>query len=613
VVVGLLVASLAATANAQTPGEKIASALDEAEHFVINDKPQAHKLLNDAQRDLTKLDDPWLRARARFLECALMDERASVATAERELVAASAAGDLAAQARALICRANTFNTHRALVEAERDFAAAAKLAHKSGDVVIEAFALLNAGYLRYSRGAAADALTDLQAAYDIFARQNHQKEQVDTLTTIAGIYADSKVAQYDRAIEYYEKAIPVFERLKRPYDIADTLFNIGATYREKGDMKAAMESFQRADAIFMRLKKSDDVAAIDREIGVTLVKSGRPAEALARFDKALRYYRSSGDRDSAAATVQARGAAYTKLKRPAEAIRDLEARTYYLAADSARFLVRIDEDLAAAYELAGRWPEANAALRRHVQRQSKLFEEQRDQQAARLRVEFDTKRRDEENAALTRENALRSSALTAAQRAARLQNGVIALVVLLAATLAALFWRQLSYARRLRVMALTDELTRLPNRRHIMLVAAEAFASARATAHPMSVIMFDIDHFKRINDTWGHAAGDLVLQRVAHSCRVSLRPGDLLGRIGGEEFLVVARDASAEGAAGLAERLRSAVESTRFSDIDSSLVVTISLGVASSENFTSFEKLMQRADALLYEAKEGGRNRVARG
>jgi diguanylate cyclase (GGDEF)-like protein len=129
----------------------------------------------------------------------------------------------------------------------------------------------------------------------------------------------------------------------------------------------------------------------------------------------------------------------------------------------------------------------------------------------------------------------------------------------------------------------------------------------------MSVIMFDVDHFKRINDTWGHAAGDLVLQRVAHACRVSLRPGDLLGRIGGEEFLVVARDASAEGAAGLAERLRSAVESTRFSDIDSSLVVTISLGVASSENFTSFEKLMQRADALLYEAKEGGRNRVARG
>jgi diguanylate cyclase (GGDEF)-like protein len=94
---------------------------------------------------------------------------------------------------------------------------------------------------------------------------------------------------------------------------------------------------------------------------------------------------------------------------------------------------------------------------------------------------------------------------------------------------------------------------------------------------------------------------------------VSLRPGDLLGRIGGEEFLVVARDASAEGAAGLAERLRSAVESTRFSDIEPSLVVTISLGVASSENFPSFEKLMQRVDALLYEAKEGGRNRVARG
>lgn len=157
---------------------------------------------------------------------------------------------------------------------------------------------------------------------------------------------------------------------------------------------------------------------------------------------------------------------------------------------------------------------------------------------------------------------------------------------------------------------MTDELTRVPNRRHIMLVANETFESARRSASAMSVLTFDIDKFKRINDTWGHAAGDVVLQRVAHVCRMSLRPGDVVGRVGGEEFLVIVRDTDRDEAVRLGERLRLAVESTSFADVDPLLHVTISVGVASSTDFPSFDKLAQRADELLYEAKEGGRNRV---
>jgi diguanylate cyclase (GGDEF)-like protein len=164
--------------------------------------------------------------------------------------------------------------------------------------------------------------------------------------------------------------------------------------------------------------------------------------------------------------------------------------------------------------------------------------------------------------------------------------------------------------RRMRDMAMTDELTRLPNRRHFLAAAEEQLQHARSAHTPFALIAFDIDYFKRINDTWGHAAGDLVLQRVAHACRAALRPGDQIGRTGGEEFMVVLPNASEHDAVAVAERLRVAVESIDFRDIDPSLRVTISLGVASRTREDSLARLSAMADELLYRAKERGRNRV---
>lgn len=608
---GVCSLTLTVAVMAQAP-QQVTAALDEADRLQKSDAPRARQILASIRGELARLGESRLIARAELLECNVAGEPPRArAAADRGLVAATRARDFATQSRLLVCRGEAFVNEGRSVEAERDFLQAAEFARRGGDAAAEGMARTNAGYLRYARGANADALIDLQAAYEIQTRLGLEEPRLATLTVIANIYADPEVAQFDRAIEYYRQVLAAYERLNKPADVADTLFNLGGTWRKKGNVAAALDHLQRAAAIFTDLKKPDDTAFTQREIGSTLTRDGRPGEALPWFEKAMRYSVSVDDRDAIAATHQARGSALAKLGRSAEAIRDLEAaRPYYEEMKNTRFLARIDEDLAAAYAQSGRSADAFSALQRHVRWQRELFEAQRDEHAARLRVEFDTERRDEVNRALTRENELRASALAAAKRAARLQNGVIALVVLLAIALAALFWRQLTHARRLRIIALTDELTRVPNRRHIMLVANETFDAARRTSSAMSVLTFDIDKFKRINDTWGHAAGDVVLQRVAHVCRMSLRPGDVVGRTGGEEFLVIVRDTDREEAAHLGERLRAAVESTSFSDVDPALHVTISLGVASSTQFASFPDLARRADELLYEAKESGRNRV---
>jgi diguanylate cyclase (GGDEF)-like protein len=163
----------------------------------------------------------------------------------------------------------------------------------------------------------------------------------------------------------------------------------------------------------------------------------------------------------------------------------------------------------------------------------------------------------------------------------------------------------------MRTMALTDELTRIANRRSILALGEEELQRARHASTPFSLLSFDVDHFKRINDTWGHAAGDRVLQCIAYACRTALRPGDHLGRVGGEEFTVLLPSTAIAEARQVAERLRATVESLDFSAIDPSLRVTISLGVAEwTPSDGTLARLSGRADDVLYRAKESGRNRV---
>lgn len=161
--------------------------------------------------------------------------------------------------------------------------------------------------------------------------------------------------------------------------------------------------------------------------------------------------------------------------------------------------------------------------------------------------------------------------------------------------------------------AYTDVLTGLPNRRRFLEVADAELLRAQRFHQPAALLMVDIDHFKRVNDTYGHDAGDLVLRIVAATARASLRQVDTLGRLGGEEFAVVLPQSDLDQAAAVAERLRLAVAAANI-ELPSTpaLHVTISIGVAPALAGTSLAALLARADQALYEAKHGGRNRVCR-
>ena len=166
---------------------------------------------------------------------------------------------------------------------------------------------------------------------------------------------------------------------------------------------------------------------------------------------------------------------------------------------------------------------------------------------------------------------------------------------------------------QLKLQALTDDLTGVSNRRHFFAVAEHEVHRAVRYRRPLSVLTLDIDHFKRVNDTHGHAVGDAVIQALARLAQDRLRMTDLLARTGGEEFVVLLPETDLAGAALTAERMRAAVAVARLPTPAGELTCTISIGVAQLAAHETLDALLSRADAALYRAKNGGRNRVEQG
>ncbi|WP_266169745.1 GGDEF domain-containing protein [Dyella subtropica] len=169
-----------------------------------------------------------------------------------------------------------------------------------------------------------------------------------------------------------------------------------------------------------------------------------------------------------------------------------------------------------------------------------------------------------------------------------------------------LHWHNFELELRLNRSATVDELTGLANRRRVLQLARRLFARCRVDQQPFSVLYIDADRFKEINDRHGHDRGDQVLRHLAGIIERTVRPADLVGRLGGEEFIAVLPGVGLAEAAAIAERIRSATVASPLQE----LPVTVSIGVATSHDYEDFRMVLNAADACVLQAKRKGRNRV---
>lgn len=169
-----------------------------------------------------------------------------------------------------------------------------------------------------------------------------------------------------------------------------------------------------------------------------------------------------------------------------------------------------------------------------------------------------------------------------------------------------------NYQQNLFRAANIDGLTQLYNKKYFIDVLSKEFSFSRRNHQPLSLMMMDIDHFKKVNDTHGHMAGDLVLKGLGIYLQKHLRMENIAARYGGEEFAIILRNVAGEQAKVIAERLRVDIANEKVHFKGKMIQFTVSIGIATLDgsNFDTIEDLIQKADEFLYEAKEGGRNRI---
>jgi diguanylate cyclase (GGDEF)-like protein len=188
-----------------------------------------------------------------------------------------------------------------------------------------------------------------------------------------------------------------------------------------------------------------------------------------------------------------------------------------------------------------------------------------------------------------------------------INRGVVALVLY---STCLLIYRINRSSEVLRRLATTDPLTGALNRRHFMELMTREQRRADRYSTTYSILMIDIDHFKRVNDTYGHQVGDQAIQAMADACKRIVRPTDLVARYGGEEFIVTLTHTDQAGALRVAERLREGVAEIAVPTEKGALSFTISIGLSTYAKKSTVDKIIGRADQALYKAKQGGRNRV---
>lgn len=615
----LALLALGAPLRAQAAGPHPAKTLmDRVDAMGDTTSEAMRPLVEEAGRALEARPDPALAVRAAAMRCwmevARVEADSIIALAQRAMDAAPDR-ESAAYADLRTCRGYGYEIAGRLDEATADYEAGVEAGRRLDAAPVLNTALMLRGEMRHYRGDLGGALADLLEAAERYERAKRPGRQRYVLNALANLYADRRMGEYDRALEYYRQVLAQHEAAGREREISTALFNIGKALETKGDFAAALPYYRRSLEIERRRKDPREAAEVERAIGQTETKLGRPAEGLRWLDASLAFSLREKDEITVAETRLARGTTLRLLGRTREALADLDASLAYFTANrSPRFLEKVQDERALAFAAAGDTARAYLARVEQLRLRAELDERAKAELSARLRAQFDSDKKDADNAALREENRLRGQALRDADRIRALQTAVITLIAAVAVALAVLVFRHVASARMLRAMAMTDELTRIANRRALLARADAAVARARAREEPLSVLALDVDRFKGINDAFGHHAGDVVLQRVADACQAALRQDDVIGRTGGEEFVVLLPGTGAAAAGEVAERLRAAVERLDWADVDPGLHVTVSIGVAErAAGDTAFAPLLKRADDSLYRAKETGRNRVELG
>lgn len=538
------------------------------------------------------------------------ESRQGLAYSDEALRLARDARDVASEARAMLCRAafimRLSGSQRGLPEVEK----AIVLLQDADEPQLLAEALEIRGDIHSLLGEQAKAMLDFQRARAAYRESGIDREVEPLMLSIAVAYR--RMGDWPQAQRYFTAAVKRMQDKGDWEAVATNLIQLGFLHGESGFPDKALAAFREAERVAIKHDDPYNINAARLGIAESQIALGLPDTALNTLRQARAGFAAEYDTSSDDMLLMLAGQALARQGQHAEALARYEQALPLIQRDgNERYLAMLFKAQAASKEALGRTGAALADYKRYTDLQMKLQGKMRLEQSRMLEYEYEIRRRNFENSRLRAEAAIKQQEVAALESVRRWQWLAIGLGVLLVALLALLAWRQWHKSRRLRDLTLLDSLTGVANRPGIEREAARSLDESIRDGKPLSLLMLDLDHFKAINDRYGHASGDQVLRAVTDTWQAQLRGRDPLGRVGGEEFVVVCRDTTLEQALVVANRLRESASALRFDDIDPALRVSVSIGAAQARKAgDTCDALLDRADTALYRAKQQGRDRV---
>ncbi|WP_286262866.1 tetratricopeptide repeat-containing diguanylate cyclase [Thalassotalea atypica] len=455
------------------------------------------------------------------------------------------------------------------------------------------------------------SLADMQEAYvEAYALNDHFLIAVinEVYGAIYGYMDD-----YEKSIDYYQKALDTYERLGyQPY-IAEAIYGLATTYRYWKKYDLAIQKFtQYRDKI--AYTPNQDISFFgEYGLGMTYAEQGDCESAIPVIDYALTLH---GQEDYNAELLKRKAECLISQDKLVEAqealdkataifdtIPELDGTTWQLALVKLEgMLLYAQGDKEAGYE----------QLKNFYEQYTDLLIKNSSQKIIKIRETMDLERLDIEITALKDRERFQLLQVKQKEQETRQQYFLILFALFVIALILVIVFIQYRNNKKVFALSITDSLTGVFNRRYIFDYLEKILKNTSGTRGELSVLLFDIDDFKQVNDQYGHPFGDDVLRRTVEITQATLRTGDIVGRIGGEEFFCILPRTDSELALQVAERLKENIQNEFYcTDKNEQVAITVSIGItALGEAASDRASLYIQSDKALYQAKQQGKNRV---
>jgi diguanylate cyclase (GGDEF)-like protein len=481
-----------------------------------------------------------------------------------------------------------------LLGALRTFLEADVLCKELNDKQGEADALNNIGNVYSYLGDHVSTLDYQLQSLKVCKEQGLRESETQVLLNLGVCYYE--LGQYDEALEYLFQTLDQGAE-QEPHLHALALCNIGRTYQKMGKTDEAKQYLEKSLQLSQEVGDTLTASYILDALAVLTLSLEQWDEAQSSLQQSVAIKREAGDKRGQSEALVLLAQAYLQQDKPELAETHLKAAlTITEAVGNKIEQYKVHQGLSDVYKTRGDFQKALESYQRYSQLREEILNENSGQHLQSLRVRFEVSQEARENELFRQKN------LELAEKNERLNK--------LNESLQKANTEKAQLVRELERQAKEDTLTGLYNRRYFDDVFAKAFVQAQRLNTPLSIAITDIDDFKLVNDRFSHQMGDLVLRTVAKLMKESVRDIDTVARYGGEEFVVLLPAADAVGAQAVCERIRAAVESYPWHNLNPELKVTLSLGIANDIDVANCERMMALADDKLYKAKRNGKNQV---